>query len=322
MVKLYQNIDMDGVQVQNENRKDSQFWNEGKFNNFVKPHLPENATDMTFVEMGSNAGMFLKMAIDHGFKNAVGFEKDKTPVRIGNQYRDEIGYNYKLFKHTLGGQFGDPGTFNIDKVPVSDVTLMSTFHYYIDINSWLKYIHRLKYKTKRVVIISRTVRFRHWKALSDIGSVRKYFKNWKENKYVPQLSEEIKKVDSSPRNIWSISFNSPLERIAIEDIKTESEDDSMYIAIQKLAEEINQGDIKDIQDTDYYKAWIKRKQGRWPIKFTNNFVTNKYNMMMSIKDNGLMDPLIVGKNNKLYDGGHRLAVMKAFGYKSVIVQWV
>ena len=92
-VKLYQNIKLDGVAPQNEKKNDSKFWNEGKWDNFVAPHIREDVRDQTFVEMGCNAGLFLKLAKDAGFRNVVGVEKDKTPVREGLRYRDSIGYN-------------------------------------------------------------------------------------------------------------------------------------------------------------------------------------------------------------------------------------
>ena len=138
MVKLYQNIPLDGVEWQNSNRVNSKFWNEGKWDNFIAPLLPDDCTDQTFVEMGCNAGLFLKLAEDRGYRHMVGVEKDKTPVSEGLRYRDEIGYHYKIIKRTLGGKFGDHGDFDIDELPIADVTVMSTFHYYIEINSRLK----------------------------------------------------------------------------------------------------------------------------------------------------------------------------------------
>ena len=74
MKKLYQNIKVPGRRLPYEDtrRKDSAFWNEGKWNNFIKPLLPKYCKNKTFIEIGSNAGMFLKMAEDKGFKHVIG----------------------------------------------------------------------------------------------------------------------------------------------------------------------------------------------------------------------------------------------------------
>ena len=316
MVKLYQNIPLNGVEHQNTNRVGSKFWNEGKWDNFIAPLLRKDCTDRTFVEMGCNAGLFLKLAEDKGFRHVVGVEKDKTPVEEGLRYRNLIGYNYRIIKRTLGGPFGNPGNFNIDEIPVADITLMSTFHYYIDINSWIKYLDRLRNKTHHVLIVSRHVSQDHWRALSDYKSVCKYFEGWEELGVIKGISKDN---DPSPRNLWSMIFRNPLlARINIEDIKTPKTE--MCVAIGNLAALVRDNDNIDPFDTDYYKAWVERKRGRWSSKKIRMFVKDKFDLMISIKENGLIDPLIVQQDNKLSDGGHRLAVLKAFGYKSVLVR--
>ena len=318
MVKIYQNIP--GAECQNSNRLCSKFWNTGKWYNFIAPHLPEDCTDQTFVEMGCNAGLFLILAEDTGFRHVVGVDKDKTPVLEGLKYRDSIGYKYKIIKSTLGGQFGNPGNFNIDKLPVADFTLMSTFHYYIDINSWIKYVDRLRNKTRCVLIISRHTRQYHWRALSDLKPVRRYFRDWEELGMISGISKD---GDPSPRDLWSVLFKNPvLERINIDEVKTHKENSTaeMYIAVGDLATLVRDNDDIDPFETEYYRAWVKRKQGRWSSKRIKTFVKSKFDLMVSIKSNGLLEPLIIQQDNKLSDGGHRLAILKALGYKSVLVR--
>ena len=322
VVKLYQNIPMAGVEPQNVDKNNSAFWNEGKWENFIKLHLSMTPEDMTFVEMGCNAGLFLKLAEDHGFRNVVGIEKDKTPVAKGLQYRDQIGYNYQILKRQLGGKFGENGNFDIDELPVADYTVLSTFHYYIDINAWLKYVDRLRTKTCYVIVVSRPRMKRfHWKAYSSLDDLSKYFGGWRQVGVIDGISQE---GDPSPRNLFSVLFESPkLCRISIQDIDTrESKDDSMYVAMKGFAEQIIADDTIDPFTTDYYLKWAERKQGRWRTKTIRRFVKGKYDMMVDLKKNGLKDPLIIDQENKLCDGGHRLAALDALGYSSVIVRRV
>ena len=320
VVKLYQNIPLAGTVSQNSNRENSKFWNEGKWNNFIAPLLPEDCTDQTFVEMGCNAGLFLKLAEDRGYRNVVGIEKDRTPVKEGLRYRDSIGYNYKILKRTLGGKFGENGNFNIDELPVADITVMSTFHYYIHINSWIKYLDRLKTKSIYCLLVSRPRMKRlHWMAYSSHEALKEYFADWEEVGLINPIS---RKGDPAPRVLFSVLFKqSILERILIDDIIIRDKvDDTMYLAMRNLAKQVINNRNIDPFMTDYYNAWEQRKKGRWSIKQIRKFVQDKFNMMIDVMDNGIKDPLIIQSDGKLSDGGHRLEILRALNYKSVIVR--
>ena len=217
MPKLYQNIPLEGAEWQNPAKLDSKFWNEGKFDNFVNPLLPDDCTDQTFVDMGTNAGLFLKRAKDKGYRNVVGIEKDSTPVTEGLRYRDSIGYDYKLLKRCLGDNYGKKGDFNIDEMPMADITVMSTFHYYIYINIWLEYLDRLRSKTRQVLLISRPrMKRMHWRAYSSLEALQGYFSDWEQVGYLDGPPQE---GDPHPRNLFTVLFESPLlERVPIDSI--------------------------------------------------------------------------------------------------------
>jgi hypothetical protein len=320
MTKLYQNIPLEGVEWQNPIKEHSKFWNEGKWDNFVAPFLPEDCSDQTFVDMGCNAGLFLKLAKDAGYRNVIGVEKDTTPVNEGLRYRDSIGYDYKILKRTLGTDFGGEGTFNIDELPLADITIMSTFHYYIYINTWLKYLDRLRSKTRQVLLISRPRMKRlHWKAYSSLEELRNYFSEWNEVGYLDKVSSE---GDPSPRSLFTVVFESPLlERVSMDSIGIrEDSDNTMYVAIMDLAHKVAEEGELDPFQTDYYNKWVNRKKDKWSDSFIREFVTNKYKMLLDVKENGLKDPIIIQKDGKISDGGHRWAILKALNYKSVLVR--
>lgn len=296
----------------NPTREQSQFWNEGKWETFVDPLLPEGET---FVEMGANAGLFLKLARDKGFKRVVGIEKDNAPVREGLRYRDAIGYDYDLRKRTLGTNF------DIEDLPLADVTLLSTFHYYVDINAWMKYIDRLRTKTCYVVIVSRPeLKEDRWLAKASLEAVRGYFHDWAE---VGLIENVPKEGDSKPRDLYSIAFRSPtLSRVPIASINPRKiRGYHMHEAQLDLAQKILAGDL-DLFDSDYYKAWRRRKKGKWSERTTHQFTTLKADMMKDVMDNGLKDPILVDHGMQLCDGGHRLVMLKAMGHESVIMRVV
>lgn len=309
-------------------RAKSRFWNEGKWETFVVPLMQGDVTDQTFVEMGADAGLFLKLATDHGYRRVIGVEKNQTPVRWGELYRDTLGYEYTLLKRSLGGKFHESGTFDIDELPVADLTLMSTFHYYININSWLKYVDRLRAKSCRVLLVSRTdltfpLGQNHWQAMADLEAVRGYFHDWQE---VGRVEDVPKEGDAKPRDLYSVLFQSPvIQRMPIDDIDVRfgAGKDNMRQAVADLAEQIAAGDAFDLFATEYYDLWKKRKEGRWSERALRTFVNLKASVLEDVKVNGLKDPILVERKGlRLADGGHRLVMLKALGHESVIVRLV
>lgn len=301
-------------------RTGSRFWNEGKWENFIAPLLPEDCTDQTLVEMGCDAGLFLKMAKDRGFRHVVGVEKNKTPYRAAVLYRDTIGYDYMILKRKLGSPFGEPGNFDIDELPVADITLMSTFHYHLDVNSWYKYLDRLITKTCYALIVSNpdTPRF-HWKVMGQLGYLHKYFANWEQAELLDGVPEE---GDPKPRKLFSVLFKSPyLRRVPIDAITTRTSSSFGEEGICRLTERLAAGERNiDITTTEMYSDWKKRKP-RWSESTLRHFVQGKYNLVQGIIEQGLKEPILVQKDSlKLSDGGHRLVILKTLGYQSAIVR--
>jgi ParB-like chromosome segregation protein Spo0J len=51
------------------------------------------------------------------------------------------------------------------------------------------------------------------------------------------------------------------------------------------------------------------------------FVRNKYKLVKSLVEDGPKDPILVKRETlRLCDGSHRLPILQAMGYKSVIVR--
>lgn len=320
---LYQYLEIGGQSFSkpHPDRAASKFWNEGRWHTFIEPLLPEECMDGVFVEMGCDAGLYLKLATDWGFRWVVGIEKNRTPVAEGLRYRDALGYRYRLLKRTLGGAFHEAGSFDIDELPVADVTLLSTFHYYVDINAWIKYVDNLRAKTCRVLIVSRPdLKDRHWEAGASYDAIRGYFDGWWE---VGKIEGVPTEGDPKPRELFSVLLENPLlRRVPIEAIDTRGKPgDPMYQAMIDLAERIADGEPFDPLETEYYQRWGERKAGKWSERTLRRFVTLKASVMYSVRDEGPKEPLLVERDTlKLCDGGHRLVVLRALGCHFVIVR--
>lgn len=318
MVKLYQNIEAEGAEFQHENskRKDSKFWNEGKWDTFIDPLLTEDYEDCTFIEMGCNAGLFLKMAKDKGFRDVIGIDKSRSAIKEGIRYRDLLEYDYKMKLCRVGGDF------NIEDMPMADVTLLSTVHYYFDIGDWIKYLDRLQYKTRYCLVVSRHLTGYtedvHYIPSGEFNDIRNYFKDWEQ---IGAIYNPSTTGDPNPRkDIWSLLFkNNKLKREPIKDFVGGGRS-KMKRQMYELAQDIV--DRKNIipQETSYYKTWVKRKEGRWTEGRILKFVEDKIEMMIDVRDNGIKDPILMKMYGQNADGGHRLIMADLLGYKSVITR--
>jgi len=301
-------------------RTGSRFWNEGKFDNFVKPLLPGDVTDQVFVEMGCDAGLFLKMAKDYGYPYVFGVEKNKTPYGAAVRYRDVIGYDYRVIKRKMGGKFGELGNFDIDELPIADVTLLATFHYHIAIEAWYKYLDRLMGKSCYVLVVSAPAKPRyHWRVNGHFGYVKKYFRDWLE---IGRINKVPQEGDPKPRELYSVLFKNPiLKRVPIDAITTRTGRDAFGEAgIKELTKQVMAGEEINMPETTLYKDWCKR-QPSWSKRTLGVFFQGKLNLIRSLIEDWPKDPILVQKDTlKLSDGGHRLVILETLGYKSVIVR--
>lgn len=202
-MKVHQNVVIGGVDYGDKSsRKYSKFCNEGKWKYFIEPLL--ETQEGTFIEMGCNAGMYLKLAKEKGFKRVLGVEADEKACEVARRYQDGKVINAKL-------DFG----FDYDSLPVADITLLANFHYHIFFPVFLDYVNRIRRKTRYIIIVSAGVRTTRHFPDTDLNSIRRYFRLWKEVGVIDGVSKE---GDPHPRDMWSICFKSELERKPIQEI--------------------------------------------------------------------------------------------------------
>lgn len=321
--KTYQYLEVDGKPLTRtaEERTGSRFWNEGKWANFVEPLLPKDVAGQTFVEMGCDAGLFLKLATDKGYGRVIGVEQNETAVQAAIEYRDAIGYDYSVLNRTLGGWYGERGDFDIDELPMADMTLLSTFHYHIDISSWLKYVDLLRSKSRFCLVVSTTNRgYKRWRVNANPLDVMGYFRDWK---HIGTVDDVPMEGDPKPRHLFSMLFKSPLlERIPTAEIVVKNRGSEGENGIRELTKQVVAGDDIVIGQTALYKDWRYRRRN-WSDEQLAGFVELKVELIQSLIKHGPRDPLLVERDTiRLCDGSHRLVILETLGYESVIVREV
>lgn len=291
--------------------KNSKFWNVGKWDNFIAPLLPKDCGEMTFIDVGCNGGLFLKLAKDWGFRNVIGVEADKDAYARAIAWRDKNGYDYQIINDKIENC--------ADSLPLADVTLLSNVHYYLDILDWLEYVDKLQFNTRYCLIITKEAQDRHRRPLTSIANTKHYFRDWKDAGGVYEV-ERLNRDDPGYRKIWSLLFESRfLERIPMDQIFNHKPEQKVFY--DQLEEGVH------YTNTKYYKYWsdlrLTENKGSsevWTPQQLDAFVKGKAELLEDIKKNGIRKPIIIRADGFFLDGNHRLEAAKRLNYKTVIVR--
>lgn len=299
----YQHVEGEPMNERDKQEVGSKFWNKGKWDNFVLPFLPDDCSELTLIDMGCNAGVFLNLAEKKGFKKVVGVESNRDALRKATAYKERINADFEIFSAAMED--------SLDLLPVSDYMVMAMAHYYIPISKWYDFLDQVHAKALNVIIVTAEKREKVFKAEADTESIRSYFEDWKETGYIPELPMD---GDPFPRRQWSFCFQSPtLERVAIDDLE-------LIHDVGDLYEELDSG--IDLEETKYCKALKESKKNnkRWNEKRILKRLRNKKAVYDDVKENGLKKPLVVDPKNLVLDGNHRLAMLKHLGHKYVLIR--
>ena len=290
--ETYQHLDGETMTSRDLKQIDSKFWGKGKWNNFIRPFLPKDCKGLDLVDMGCNAGLFLKFAQDLGFERIIGVDSNKESVERGMSH--PLRQKYKIIEKRMEDA--------IDDLPIVDYTILANAHYYFNIVDWVNYVEKLKFKSKYVIIVTAEKRHinRCW-TQAGVGHIRGYFRDWKEVGFINELPTE---GDPDPRRMWSLCFESPY----IDKVDTNSLDTSNHTQY---------GFYTDIDDnkknyhrTKYYLT-LRTYRTKMSKEQVEEFVEDKIKTYFDIKDNGQKNALLVDrfKKNWVLEGNHRCRML-------------
>jgi SAM-dependent methyltransferase len=318
MKPVHQNIFLDGKDLgENGGRLGSKFMNEGKWENFIEPLLKivpivkGDYSDLSFLEIGCNAGLFLHLAKRLGFRDVAGIEQWENPCRVGEIYRDSLGLDYKIINEEVTQDY------DFEKLPCVDVVVMANFHYHIANNIFVYLLDALKNKARFVLIVSDgTARHVRWRAHPSMEEARKFFREWEEVATVYPIPGD----GPHPRkNMYSFLYKSKLKRVPLDMIRLRGyEEGEMDRATKDFIEKALHSRF-DVRSTEFYNL-IKKRQRNKTIEYHVDFCQKKKELARSIRDNGMEKPIMTDNSDYLIDGGHRFFTIKALGYKSIITR--
>lgn len=290
--ETYQNLEGETMTERDLKQVGSKFWGKGKWDNFILPFLPKDCTGLDFVDMGCNAGLFLKYAQDLGFNRIIGVDSNKESVERGMNHPQRKNYKIILNKMELA----------IDDLPIVDYTLLANSHYYFNIVNWVRYLDKLRFKSKYVIVVSAEKNHinKCW-AQADIEHIRGYFKDWKEVGFVDELPTD---GDPDPRRMWSLCFENPnIEKVDTNDLDNSNHTQyGFYIDIDD--------NKKDYHRTKYYLT-LRTYKSKMTKEQVEEFVEDKIRTFFNIKENGQREPILVDRIRRdlIRDGNHRCRML-------------
>jgi len=297
--ETYQRLEGFPMTERNITEENSKFWGKGKWDNFILPLLPEDCSQLTFVDVGCNAGIHCMLAEEKGFKKVVGIDSNPTALKRGKEFRDKNGYNYDLI-------YSDMESY-LDKVPVADYTVLINSHYYFPILDWLDYVDKLKTKTRYCLIVTTKKKMKTHLASADIHYLDAYFNGWEKLEGIDPISRD---GDPSPRTLWTRLYKSPiLERLKFEGLTNFNDQKEFY-------KDLDAG-IAPMETV--YGKYIKRfRRIKWSKEKYERYIFRKVKLYNNIKLWGMKRAMVLNRKNKIVDGSHRSVIAQHLGDTSGI----
>ena len=283
----------------------SKFWNDGKWDNFVEPFIHGDCAEKILVDIGCNAGIFLKRAKEKGFDKVIGVEASKEARNRGLKYRDSLDMDYEIRYANMNNC--------LDMLPVSDYIVMANLHYYFDIPQWLDFLDQLKMKTAHVIIVTANKREKHCKASAKVKDIQSYFRDWEQVDNVIDLPLDN---DPFPRQLYGLCFKNPdIERVLMErQILANNVQEGFY-------DELEKG--RNAHKTRYYRIMKPYRRGHgWSDDRIKRFFQERVALWEDMKKNGLLRPIMLNAGGRVVDGNHRFGMMRSLGYKTVLARRV
>ena len=320
----YQNVDgVDGAVFKDPRRKESRFWGEGRWDNFIKPLLPKERGPL--IEIGCSAGLFLKMAMDEGFRDVIGIDSSARRIRQAERFKESNGYPYKLMQQKVGKDF------DLDQLPLADVTLLANVHYYFPVSVFSNLVDRLKSRTLYCLLVSARAKRRQGNAVHYLDAVRGYFRDWQEVGVVGDWQGlEVIADDPSPRlQMYGVVFRGNLDAHNVEEIygrcreaSAESKKQKHFAicpALEEFFRKVLSGETFEFEETLLYQYWKTRRPG-WSSDQIQGHLAYKKSLAKDVQINGMKEPLYYDQEGKLLDGLHRLVIARELGYKHILVR--
>lgn len=273
---------------------------EYRWNLFIEPLIEKDGIDRRFIELGSNAGFYLRKSRSLGFES-IGVENNPLYVAQARYWEE---------KEPIGTKTIDTDLNKYD-IPVAHTVLLANVIYYLSPEQVTSLIHVLRKRALNVIVISRHESLSRIKYPCEKEKICQYFSEW-----------EVVEGGEDKRH-WSALFKSPkmielpISKLVIYDLRNPNKGEKFQSSFSEMVELIGDGRPFDIINTEYWNYFVGM-----PSFKRMKYIKRGFNLFKSVKKNRLTKPLLIKKHiddkYRVFDGNHRLIICDYLGIKRLI----
>ena len=291
MTLWYQNAVINGVTMPAQRKHDT---SQRRWRDLVQPLIPSNGEGRLFLELGCNAGFYLRKASELGY-NTWGIEKEKV-------YYEQAQYWELQEPRGVRIEFAD---INDYQIPACFICLIANVHYWLTPPQINRLMQQLKEKALNVILVSRI--YPDERHLSDCTekAAREIFSDWEfvdwkhNSKHYSILFHNPNLIEYDTANLFNIQPFTRSRRF----LPAFREFIDVVISRRKFR----------LDKTAYwnYATW----RG-WRNRLSNLRRIRK--MILLAERDGITNPPLVRANGLMIDGNHRLIIAEKLGIPRII----
>jgi hypothetical protein len=279
-MKWYQNATINGKPMPAMRQGDTS----GKrWDNLIKPLIPFEGEGRLFIELGSNAGFYLRKAKEMGF-NVMGIDNNPGFVKQARFWEEKEPRGVR----TIEGDLVDWD------FPCASIILLANVHYWLTPNQLARVVRRLRRKALYVIVVGRHRHHPTMKSPNDTRTLKWVFGKWR-----------IAKTATTAKH-YAIRFKSKLLE----------KDVGELLVYQKTSKYFYPTFIDFIKGRgEMYLRYLKKNISTKGERYYHRHGE----LLKSIKENGILTPIRVD-GGTVINGNHRLVIADYLGQRKVICQ--
>ena len=289
--RWYQNAVINGMVMPAQRRRDT---SQRRWNTLIEPLIPPDGNGRRFLELGTNAGFYLRKAAEFGY--------DTWGVEKAERFLEQAKYWEAQEPRGVRVEYGDINDYDI---PANFITLFANVHYWQTPEQVDRIVERLRDNALHVIMVSR--HHRSERHLSDCTepAIMEWFKDW-------ELLDERR--DSK---FFSLIFKNPdlveYDTINLFNIQPFTKSKKFLPAMREF---VDLNISRRRYTYNHTKYWEYCKWRGWKPR-VNYHRTLRHKILMMERD-GITRPLLVRENGLMVDGNHRLITAEYLGIPRVI----
>jgi SAM-dependent methyltransferase len=294
MTRWYQNAVIEGTAMPMSRRGDT---SQERWTEILAPLISPEGGGRLFVELGCNAGYYLRQARDLGYR-AIGVERDPVFYEQACYWEGQESKGVELVCDDM---------LHYD-TPANYLTLLACVHYWLTAEQLKTLLAKLHHRSVNLVIMGKH------KGEAAIPPDRRNL--------LPYLSGWKIATQTRNRRHYGLLLHNPdlyeadVEQIYNRDVLAVAETgghSDFFPAFSEFVRLVAGNQEFDYRSTEFYRYLRRRK-----LRYRETLMEAYAGHVLSIRAGGIRRPIAVRQNGLVCDGNHRLVIAKELGIEKII----